>query len=204
MPGETVELYAGRLEEVLQILKNKFSWDTDEEDGFATGAVVDVIYVIKELRNAHLLRKGHLPEIIAILEDDDRRTEAMRDEIQRSVPQMNAIFFDNAPAMLAWLKVNLSNVRLLCLDHDLGPNRQQDGQVFDPGIGRDVTDFLVTKKPSCPVLIHSSNFTAASGMENILENAGWTVERIAPFDDLKWIKTQWSGRLEALLNRLES
>jgi hypothetical protein len=49
LPDESVEQYAGRLEESLLILKNTFLQDPDDEDGFATGAVVDVIHLIREL-----------------------------------------------------------------------------------------------------------------------------------------------------------
>lgn len=59
--------------------------------------------------------------------------------------------------MIAWLTNNLSSVTLISLDHDLGPNRERKGEVFDPGIGREVVDFLVSQKPTCPVIIHTTN-----------------------------------------------
>jgi len=76
--------------------------------------------------------------------------------------------------------------------------RQRHGQVFDPGIGRDVGEFLATRTASCPVLIHSSNTEGAYGMQFILEGAGWSVERVVPIDDLTWIKAQWSQRVADL------
>ena len=103
-------------------------------------------------------------DVIAVLEDDQRRAEAMKQEIQRLFSSARIVFFDNAPDMLEWLGNDLPSVRLLCLDHDLGPNRQRHGETFDPGIGRDVEEFLVTRKASCPVLIHSSNTEGAYGM----------------------------------------
>lgn len=136
--------------------------------------------------------------VIAILEDDERWAKAMKEEIQSIFPSTRTVFFDNAPEMLAWLEEGLSSVALLCLDHDLGPNRQYHGETFDPGIGRDVAGFLATHRPSCPVLIHSSNTEGAYAMQFILEDAGWSVERVAPFDDLTWIKAQWSARVAAL------
>jgi len=137
-------------------------------------------------------------DVIAVLEDDERRTSAMREEIQRFFPAAEAVFFDNAPDMVAWLKDNLPSVCLLCLDHDLGPNGQRGDREFDPGIGRDVADFLATRQPSCPVLIHSSNAEGAYGMQFTLQDAGWTVKRVAPVDDLTWIEAQWSGRVAAI------
>lgn len=137
-------------------------------------------------------------DVIAILEDDQRRADAMKEEIQRLFPSARTVFFDNAPDMLEWLRNGLPSVRLLCLDHDLGPNRQRQGETFDPGIGRDVAEFLAARKASCPVLIHSSNAEGAYGMQFTLEDAGWSVERVAPFDDLRWIRAQWSERVAAL------
>ena len=122
----------------------------------------------------------------------------MKEEIQRLFPSARPVFFDNAPDMLAWLENGLPSVLLLCLDHDLGPNRQRHGETFDPGIGRDVAECLATRKASCPVLIHSSNAEGAYAMQFTLEDACWSVERVAPFDDLTWIKAQWSERVAAL------
>ena len=140
-----------------------------------------------------------MPDVIAVLEDDQRRTDAMKEEIQKIFPGVHAAFFDNAPDVVGWLRDNLQSVCLLCLDHDLGPNRQRHGEEFDPGIGRDVADLLATREPSYPVLIHSSNEEGAYSMQFILEDgAGWSVERVAQFDDLTRIKAQWSGRVAAL------
>ena len=135
---------------------------------------------------------------IAVLGDDPRRTDAMRQEVRELFPEAQAVFFDNAPDMVAWLKDQLQSVGLLCLDHDLGPNRGREGVEFDPGTGRDVADFLSRQAASCPVLIHSSNPAGADGMQFTLEEAGWSVERVVPFDDLTWIKAQWSRRVGVL------
>ena len=67
------------------------------------------------------------PLLIATLEDDERRTGAMCVEIERVFPDAKAVFIDNAPDMIGWLEKNLPSVALLCLDHDLGPNRRRDG-----------------------------------------------------------------------------
>ena len=67
--------------------------------------------------------------------------------------------------MVLWLGDHLEEANLICLDHDLGPNRKLNGIVFDPGTGRDVVDYLTTRKPHCPILIHTSNSMAAPGME---------------------------------------
>ena len=158
-------------------------------------------------RAARLTHMNADSHIIAVLEDDDRRTDAMREELERLFPEMEAVFFDDSPGMVAWLEDNLPSVSLLCLDHDLGPNRQRGDIIFDPGSGRDVADFLATRQPSCPVIIHSANATSAYGMQFVLEGAGWSVERVFPFEDLAWIGTGWSrtiaGRLSDHLSRQE-
>jgi hypothetical protein len=143
-------------------------------------------------RLTHMNADSH---VIAVLEDDGRRADAMREELERLFPETEAVFFDDAPGMVAWLEDNLSSVSLLCLDHDLGPNRQRRDAIFDPGSGRGVADFLATRQPSCPVIIHSANATSAYGMRFVLEGAGWSVERVFPFEDLAWIGTEWSRQI---------
>ena len=128
---------------------------------------------------------------IAILDDDERRCLAMREHALLVAPGSELHFFDNAPDMIEWFKAELSDIDLISLDHDLGPNRERDGKVFDPGTGRDVVDYLCSCRPVCPVLIHSSNSTAAQGMHFALEDAGWQNERVFPFDDIEWIAGEW-------------
>ena len=140
-----------------------------------------------------------MPNVIAVLEDDGGRTSAMKEALASSLPAAEMVFFDNAPDMIDWLAGNLSTVHLLCLDHDLGPNRDRDGERFDPGIGRDVVDFLVTQAPSCPVIIHSSNSNGANGMLTALEEAGWRAERVVPYNDLAWVGERWNERVCAHL-----
>ena len=155
--------------------------------------------VIRDVRSR---RVDHMATVIAIVEDDEPRRDAMQAEIKTRLPGVETIFFDNAPDMLAWLKANPRVARLLCLDHDLGPDRQRGDQAFDPGIGRDVADFLATQEPCCPVLIHSSNTQGACGMQFALEDAGWSVKRLAPFDDLAWVGEQWIGRVQTLVGAI--
>ncbi len=139
--------------------------------------------------------------VVAILEDDSRRTSAMRRELERLVPDGSFVFFDNAPDMIAWLRTSLSTVSLLSLDHDLGPNRERDGETFDPGVGRDVVNFLVEQDASCHIVIHSTNAPAADGMQFVLRDAGWKVERVYPFNDLEWVASGWAETVERSLAR---
>ena len=128
---------------------------------------------------------------IAILEDDARRIEEMGRCLRECVGDDQVVSFDNAPEMIAWLTEHLAEVGLLCLDHDLGGNRVVNGEIQDPGTGRDVADYLGSRQPVCPVLIHTSNVMAAPGMMMVLEDAGWTCSRLSPFNDLEWVQAAW-------------
>jgi hypothetical protein len=128
---------------------------------------------------------------IVILEDNPDRIEEMTRCLENSFPKCRLVIFDNAPDLIGWLQDHLDEVDLICLDHDLGPNRKRDGEVFDPGTGRDVADYLATRKPVCHVLIHTTNSLAAPGMEMVLGDAAWAYSRVYPMDDLKWIQTHW-------------
>src|SRR5215208_5877028 len=63
---------------------------------------------------------GATSKVIAILEDNPARAAAMKSALHRRFPDAEAIFFDNAPDMVAWLPGNLPTVCLLSLDHNLG------------------------------------------------------------------------------------
>jgi hypothetical protein len=109
------------------------------------------------------------------------------------------VHHDNVPDTLEWLRENVGQTILVALDHDLGPSRLRDGQRFEPGIGREVADFLAERSPVCPVIIHSSNSPAAEGMLCCLQGAGWSVTRVYPFDDLAWVDRDWKPALQRLV-----
>ena len=69
----------------------------------------------------------------------------------------------------------------------------------DPGDGRDVAEFLAGQTPCCPVLIHSTNGPAADSMYFTLDDAGWTVDKIAPFGE-DWIEAYWRPTVVPLLS----
>ncbi len=119
--------------------------------------------------------------------------------LSRHLPDIAPATFDNAPKMIEWLEEHLDRCRVICLDHDLGPNRTRDGNVFDPGTGRDVVDFLATRVPECPVIIHTTNSLAAPGMETALEESGWRCFRVVPYPDLAWIGEWWIEQIQKAL-----
>ncbi len=146
-----------------------------------------------------------MPPKVAILDDEPERIGVMVRYVLACAPECEVLAFDNAPDMIAWLAEHLEETRLICLDHDLGPNRDREGERFDPGTGRDVADYLATREPVCPVLVHTSNSLAAPGMAMVLDDSGWRNLRVVPYDDLEWIRKSWIFEVRAALgNKPES
>jgi len=127
-----------------------------------------------------------MPRSIAILEDDARRTAAMRDLLEAHLPMHEHRFFISADAMIEWLANNLDKLLILSLDHDLEPYSQPN-----PGTGRIVADYLAMKQPLCPVIIHSTNRHAVVGMKQVLEEFAWQVTSVMPYEDLEWVGEAW-------------
>jgi hypothetical protein len=140
-----------------------------------------------------------MPKIV-VLEDDEERSTTMKKVLAERFDNFEQVFFNNAPEMITWLKEHLKETRLICLDHDLGPNRQEKNRFFDPGTGRDVVDYLTTQTPGAPVILHTTNSLAAPGMEFALKDAGWKCSRVIPSADLEWIETIWARKLSRFLN----
>ncbi len=128
---------------------------------------------------------------IVILEDNSDRQAAMRACLADRFSQYDAHFFDNPAEMIAFLSEHLSDTVAISLDHDLDLIPGPDGRCIDPGTGREVADFLAQNKPTCPVILHTTNSVAAVGMETVLRDAGWKTRRVVPFDDMRWIETDW-------------
>jgi hypothetical protein len=150
---------------------------------------------------ADVVRGMNQPSTIAILEDDLRRVGQMVRCLRECVGENEVVVFDNAPDMIAWLAEHLESVKLFCLDHDLGANLVLNGEIRNPGTGRDVADCLSSRRPVCPVVIHSSNVLAAPGMMMVLEDAGWTCSRLAPFNDLEWVREAWIDDVRTALGK---
>ena len=136
--------------------------------------------------------------VVAILEDDPGRINEMRLCLPDVLPGTRSVFFENADDMITWLAQHLGDVVLISLDHDL-PLLDNDGRSIDCGTGRQVADFLVSKSPTCPVIVHSSNDFCAPGMFFALRDAGWPVSRVYPASELSWVRREWGGRLAQLV-----
>lgn len=128
---------------------------------------------------------------IIILEDNSDRMAIMRACLTDRFYQYDAHFFDNSMEMIRFLGEHLSDTLVISLDHDLDLKPGPDGRCLDPGTGREVADFLAQKEPTCPVILHTTNSSAAVGMETVLRDAGWKTRRVVPFDDMGWIETAW-------------
>ncbi|MHC4718310.1 MAG: cyclic-phosphate processing receiver domain-containing protein [Planctomycetota bacterium] len=137
--------------------------------------------------------------VIAILEDDPGRVAIMSDCLSVAGAQGRARWFRSAPAMIEWLDAHLDEPALISLDHDLLYLPDPNGELIDPGDGRDVANFLATRQPVCPVIVHSSNEPRASEMAVTLQQAGWHVTRVFPIAGPDWIDTQWLGAVRCLL-----
>lgn len=143
----------------------------------------------------------HHRRTLLILEDDDRRTEAMHQELLERLPQYHPVFCTDATRFISTLTKSAGHVLGISLDHDLEP-KSDDGR--DPGTGRDVADFLVDPPfplPRLPILIHSTNRIAADGMERVLTEAGYPLARVTPYGDLDWIAELWFPSFEQQLAR---
>ena len=137
--------------------------------------------------------------VIAILEDDPRRTEAMREVLKQIGSEYDHRFFDNAPETIAWLEEHMDEVALLSLDHDLGGNRSRKGEIFDPGTGRDVAEYLAAQSRVCPTMIHSNNYPAVLGMCRVLEDGGWKFSCVVPYGDVEWIRETWAREVGKIM-----
>jgi len=139
-----------------------------------------------------------VPNVAVILEDDANRIAAMQACVVDVLSGVEAVFFENAQLMIAWLREHLADAVLISLDHDL-PLRNDEGCKIDCGTGRQVADYLALLPPTCPVIIHSSNNDGAQGMFFALKNAGWPCSRVYPCDGEAWIGGAWTENLRRLI-----
>lgn len=145
-------------------------------------------------------KANNMKHTILILDDNDRRLNAMR-AVTAAYPDCEAVLTYDAPHTIAWLKDHLSSAALISLDHDLGPHKKVDGRIFDPGTGMDVVDYLTAQDSSCPVIVHTSSWSARDRMVFALEASGWDASFVIPYGDLDWINETWQAEVENFLAR---
>ena len=90
---------------------------------------------------------------------------------------------------------------LISLDHDLPLRRDANGALIDCGNGRNVVDYLSSRDPTCPVIVHSSNAACADGMMFALTDGGWPCVRVYPRDDVSWVRDAWAEEIRSLITR---
>lgn len=132
-----------------------------------------------------------MTHFLAILEDDADRQAAMADCLEDRFPQYPIRFFATAAEMIWFLRRHLPEVLAIGLDHDLELVPVVRESVLDSGTGRDVAEYLASETPACPVVIHTTNGPAGTGMEMVLQDAGWTTSRVVPYGDLDWVTETW-------------
>ena len=103
---------------------------------------------------------------ILILEDLEERIRAFRAAVA-TIPDVEIIFWRN---LIRDLLDRLASASLISLDCDLLPARESGD---DPGSGLNVCEFLARRRPSCPVLLHTSNYIKVWSMMNELAFAKW-------------------------------
>jgi hypothetical protein len=129
---------------------------------------------------------------LLILEDDPDRTERFR--LVASRLGLTPRFWPSAKLMVVELHECSPAARVISLDHDLIPTTPE----VDPGDGLDVAKHLAALRPSCPVIIHTSNTRRGDAMEGELQLAGWTYRRVLPIGD-DWIEVDWYHAARRLL-----
>ncbi len=72
-----------------------------------------------------------------------------------------------------------------------GPYRSRNLRTPYPGL-RSRADRIRPFRPG-------RNSQAAPGMVRVLEEAGWAVSRVSPYDDLAWVGLDWCEEVRRLL-----
>lgn len=130
----------------------------------------------------------------------------MRRVLAEVAPALPLIAFDAVPPFAEFLRIAGVRTRLISLDCDL-TRPCRDGEWPDGrgagsrGDGRDACDHLATLGPGCPVIVHSSNYSAVPVMLDTLRRGGWRATLITPFSDPEsaWIETDWRAEVSRLL-----
>lgn len=128
---------------------------------------------------------------IAILEDNLDRQVVMRRCLVDRFYTFDAHFFDESGDMIRFLRDHLAETVVIALDNDLELKPGPHGRFIDPGSGVEVAEYLAGREAVCPVIIHTTNTTAAETMQTVLRAAGWKTRRVVPFDDTAWIEAEW-------------
>ncbi len=134
---------------------------------------------------------------ILILEDSDSRIASFQSAVHALGPDWTLHLWHEAPTMIAQCGDLLADAALISLDHDLLPRAGAPADT-DAGDGLQVAMHLSRLKPSCPVIIHSSNAARRQRMLQELLCSCWKAETVVP-GATDWIEQLWTARLRSLL-----
>jgi hypothetical protein len=137
---------------------------------------------------------------VVILEDDPMRVAGMRRVLGELLPDVKVVAFDAVPPLVEFLEREGDQVVLISLDHDL----TREGCAWgsdERGDGRGACEFLASRQPTCPVIVHSSNYGAAGVMIEVLRGAGWRLGMVTPFSEVEyeWVGREWRSVVQRLL-----
>ncbi len=126
-----------------------------------------------------------------ILEDDADRRRQFSAVVSQL--EMTIRFWHDAHAMIADVTAAPADCVLISLDCDLIP---PDGsEKWGDGIA--VAAHLANFAPFAPVIVHSTNRDGSRTMISLLQDAGWSVHRVAPIGE-NWIVQDWRIQVEML------
>lgn len=115
---------------------------------------------------------------LVLLEDTPGRVRVVDAWIEGQ-DDLELVHYARAPEMIAWLEENLDQAALISLDYHLG------GAGPGAGSGFDVALWLARQEPTCPVIVHTSDSTAATYVCEALRTGGWTAVA-SPFSSDTW------------------
>ncbi|WP_315852424.1 cyclic-phosphate processing receiver domain-containing protein [Telmatocola sphagniphila] len=132
-----------------------------------------------------------------MLEDNADRIIRFSTVLKGLNPQLHLHVWRDAWSMIREVESLLPLAILISLDHDLEPLRDS---LEDPGTGWDVTKYLATLPPICPILVHTSNLERSSWMMGEFELAGWKHYRVPAIGD-DWIEQDWRRIVRRVLQK---
>ncbi|MEX2214327.1 MAG: cyclic-phosphate processing receiver domain-containing protein [Phycisphaeraceae bacterium] len=132
---------------------------------------------------------------VLILDDENARVERFKASLAIINMSLTVWSERSAHDWIEGARARVASACLISLDHDLYPPAGSDE---DWGDGLIAAKYLATCKPTCPVIVHSSNADAARHMVGELELAGWDVHRALPLGS-DWIESDWAVLVRELL-----
>ncbi|MHC4926864.1 MAG: SMI1/KNR4 family protein, partial [Planctomycetota bacterium] len=69
--------------------------------------------------------------------------------------------------------------------------------------GKDIAYYLETQKPTCPVIIHTTNSFGRDAMKFTLQDVGWDTTVIRPSAEISWINDSWFNAVSKALKKTE-